>query len=80
VAFHIKNRETDALVRRVAKMRGVGLTQAIHDALEHALAEEAKRPQLSDQAVRFCRELRARSDGTHERPADSAFFETLSDI
>jgi len=80
MAFHIKNPETDALARRVARLRGIGLTQAIHEALEQALENEARRARLGDQAARFCRELRARSAAGQSRPVDRSFFETLSDL
>ncbi|MEF2073103.1 type II toxin-antitoxin system VapB family antitoxin [Consotaella aegiceratis] len=68
--FHIKNPETDALARRVASLKKIGLTEAVHIALEHELERERAKPSLADLAVDFCRELRerggARSGGRNE--------------
>ena len=40
MAFHIKNVETDALARRVAALKKIGLTEAVHLALVHELERE----------------------------------------
>lgn len=58
--FHIKNAETDALARKLAGQRKIGLTEAVHQALAEALAREAEKISLPELAVSFCRELKAR--------------------
>jgi antitoxin VapB len=46
MAFHIKNPETDALARRVAALKKIGLTEAVHTALAHELEREQGKPVL----------------------------------
>jgi antitoxin VapB len=60
--FHIKNPDTDALARKFAGLKHLGLTEAVHLALQEALAREAARPALPDMAAAFCRDLKARAD------------------
>ena len=78
MAFHIKNPETDRLARKVARLKRVGLTRAVHEALEHELECHQGRPRLAELAVEFCRELRARGRPDEGQPADKAFFDELS--
>lgn len=59
--FHIKNPETDALARKLAAAKRVGLTEAVHMALANELAREAGKASLPDVAAAFCRSLRDRS-------------------
>ena len=47
MAFHIKNAETDALARKVAALKKVGLTEAVHAALSHELEREQAKPSLA---------------------------------
>ena len=77
MAFHIKNPATDALARKVAALKGTGLTEAVHLALEHELDRERARPSLVEVGVAFTRALRARSDPSAGRPADKAFRDSL---
>jgi antitoxin VapB len=44
MAFHIRNPETDALARRVAAIKKIGLTEAVHEALRHELEREEAQP------------------------------------
>ena len=62
MAFLIKNRETDALARKLASIKQVGITEAAHEALRHELEREEAKPKMLDVAIRFCQELRARSN------------------
>ncbi|BDA86892.1 hypothetical protein Sa4125_44340 [Aureimonas sp. SA4125] len=59
--FHIKNPDTDALARKFAGMKHLGLTEAVHLALQEAIARETAKPALADVAAGFCRALRARA-------------------
>lgn len=79
MAFHIKNPKTDALARKVASLKKVGLTEAVHEALLHELEREQARPSLVELGVRFCRELRAKGRPAEGRPADKAFRDSLYD-
>lgn len=62
MAFHIKNPDTDALARRIAALKKIGLTEAVHTALTHELEREQGKPTLVDLGVQFCRDLRARGN------------------
>ena len=77
MAFHIKNPETDALARRVAALKKIGLTEAVHTALAHELEREQGRPSLVDLGVQFCRDLRAEGNLQSGKPADKAFRDGL---
>ena len=41
MVIHVKDAETDALVRQLAESRGVGITSAIREAVEEALSRDA---------------------------------------
>lgn len=38
MAFHVRDPKTDALVRELARQRGIGITEAIREVVEEALA------------------------------------------
>ncbi len=40
MAFHVRDPKTDALVRKLARSRGIGLTEAIRESVEKSLAED----------------------------------------
>ena len=75
--FHIKNRETDALARRLAALKKTGLTEAVHEALAHELEREKGNPSLVELGLNFTRELRARGNPANGKPADKAFRDSL---
>lgn len=77
MAFHIKNPETDALARRVAAVKGIGLTQAVHEALSHELEREQQKPDLVELSIAFARALRAEGHPERGRPADKDFIDSL---
>jgi antitoxin VapB len=77
MAFHIRNPETDALARRVATLKKVGLTEAVHEALRKELEREEKRPSLVEISATFARKLRAMGDSTQAKPADKAYIDSL---
>ncbi|CAN5310603.1 type II toxin-antitoxin system VapB family antitoxin [soil metagenome] len=77
MAFHIRDPETDALVRELAKKAHVGITEAVKLAAAEALAtrEKATAEKLA--------KMRAISDRIASLPrtglkADKAFFDELS--
>jgi antitoxin VapB len=77
MAFHVKNPETDALARKVAALKKVGLTEAVHLALAHELEREQGKPSLVDIGVQFCRDLRARGRPANGKPVDKVFRDSL---
>lgn len=77
MAFHIKDPETDARARRVAALKKIGLTEAVHTALAHELDREQGRPSLADLGVQFCRDLKAKGNPLSGKPADKAFRDSL---
>ena len=77
MAFHIENPETDALARRVAALKKIGLTQAVHTVLAHEIEREQGRPSLVVLGVQFCRDLKAESYPQSGKPADKTFRDSL---
>jgi antitoxin VapB len=74
--FHIRDPETDTLVRELARKRGCGLTDAVKLAVNAELRREAEAVPLRERI----REIR---DQVLSRPAtgleaDKAFFDWLS--
>jgi antitoxin VapB len=78
MAFHIRNSETDRLAREVARLKRIGLTEAVHAALERELAHEQAQPSSVDIALEFVRRFRSGRDPSHGLPADKAFYDSLS--
>lgn len=76
MAFHIRNPETDALARRVAALKNVGLTEAVHEALLKELEREDKSSDL-DRWIKFARDFRAGGNPEKGLPADKAFIDGL---
>lgn len=73
--FHIRDPETDALVRRLARKRGCGLTEAVKRAVDAELRREETAP--------LAERLKALQDKALSRPAtgqeaDKPFFDWLS--
>lgn len=77
MGFSIRNRETEALARKVAAVRGVGLTEAVHAALEHELARMEARPTIAEISREFARRFREEANPAAGKPADKAFIDSL---
>lgn len=77
MAFHIKNAETEALARRLAALRRVGLTEAVTGALRNELEREEAKPDLVERALAFSRRVRAEGRPDLGQPADKAFIDSL---
>jgi antitoxin VapB len=77
MAFHIRDPETDALVRELAEKAHVGITEAVKLAAAEALAtrEKARAEKLA--ALRAIRDEVASWPRTGLK-ADKAFFDELS--
>jgi antitoxin VapB len=77
MTFHITNPKTDALARRVAEVKGVDLTEAVHIALEHELQREAGTQTLRERSMEFARRLREKSRPELRNPVDKEFIDNL---
>ena len=76
MAFHVRRKETDDIVRQFAARRRVGVTDAVHMAVEDALKRD------EDQIAERLKRMRAISDEIAMRPstglkADKAFFDEM---
>lgn len=74
--FHVRDPETDALVRRLARKRGWGLTEAVKRAVDAELRREATKTPLRERI----KPLQAEVAGWPRTglKADKAFFDELS--
>ena len=77
MAFHVKDRATDAAVRRLARLTGKTLTETIREAVEQAYQRERAQVPLFER-LRGVREQFAAAVRPGGLPADKAFFDTLS--
>jgi antitoxin VapB len=76
MAFHVRDRKTDSLVRELARKRGVGLTEAVRLAVQHELERD-------EAAIPLRERITALQKDVLRRPrtglvADKAFFDELS--
>jgi antitoxin VapB len=76
VPFHIRDPETDTLVRELARKRGCGLTDAVKLAVENELKRDESQEILARIAA-VQEEVAKWPDSGLE--ADKAFFDWLSD-
>jgi antitoxin VapB len=77
MAFHVRDKETDTLVRELARKRGVGLTEAVKQAVRSELDRK------EGEVARKLAAMKAISDEVASWPrtglkADKAFFDELS--
>lgn len=77
MAFHIKNPDTDALARRVAAVKNLGLTEAVHTALQNELDRDLGQLSLPERGAALVRKLRAEGNPEKGLPADKAFIDSL---
>jgi antitoxin VapB len=76
MAFHVRDQETDALVRELARKRQVGLTDAIKLAVGAELRRETEATPILER-IRAIRAEVAQRERTGLK-ADKAFFDELS--
>lgn len=76
MAFHVRDRQTDALVRELARKRQVGLTDAIKMAVGAELRREVEATPMLER-IRAIRSEVAKRKRTGLK-ADKAFFDELS--
>jgi antitoxin VapB len=77
MAFHIRDAATDAVVRRLAKLKGKTLTDTIREAVEHEYARARSEIPLIDRLKPIQEDLKSLSK-PGGLPADKAFFDELS--
>ena len=76
MAFHIRDSETDALVRELARKEKVGLKDAVKGAVRDKLNALNAKPSLHDRLSEIADEIaRAPKNG---KKADKKFFDDLS--
>lgn len=81
MAFHVRDPETDRLVRQLAITKGVTLTEAIRSACDEALLK-AREGMTKDERyarMRAIREELARMPQDESVVIDKAFFDALND-
>lgn len=76
MAFHVRDRETDALVRELARKRQVGLTDAVKLAVSAELRRDVEATPMLERIRAICTEVDQRQ--RTGRKADKAFFDGLS--
>ncbi|AQR61542.1 transcription factor [Brevundimonas sp. LM2] len=77
MAFHVRDKETDALVRELALRRGVGLTEAVRLAVEGELARQGR--EVAEKRARVSALLNEVDAWPRTGlKADKAFFDELS--
>lgn len=76
MAFHIRDKETDALVRELARKEKTGLKDAVKSAVRDKLKTLGARPSLHDRLSEIADEI-ARAPKTGKK-ADKKFFDDLS--
>ncbi|MGW5957023.1 type II toxin-antitoxin system VapB family antitoxin [Methylorubrum thiocyanatum] len=77
MALHIRDAETDRLVRLLAERKGVPLTEAVKVAVLNELEREEQRPGLWQRLKPLHERVAARPSTGLE--ADKAFFDGLND-
>jgi antitoxin VapB len=76
MSVHIRDRETEALVRALARRRGCGLAEAVKLAVRRELERDEPNPPMIEQIRAIQREIAARPRTGLK--ADKTFFDNLS--
>jgi antitoxin VapB len=76
MVLHVRDAKTDALVRELARRRGIGLTEAIREAVQEALLAGESKVGIWDRTAEV-REAIGRYPVTGAA-ADKQFFDELS--
>lgn len=76
MAFHVRDQETDRLVRMLASKRRIGLTEAVKLAVSHELRREDEAVPLQARIADLRAEVMKRPPTGQE--ADKAFYDDLS--
>ena len=73
--FHIRNRETDRLIRELARAAKLGLTEAVHVAVSNELRRRERQVPIWQRTAALRRRMRARIKDA--RPITKAFRDDL---
>jgi antitoxin VapB len=76
MAFHVRDRETDTLVRTLARKHQIGLTEAVKLAVRHELERDSEAIPLRARIAALRAEVMKRPATGLE--ADKEFFDALS--
>jgi antitoxin VapB len=76
VAFHVKDPATDRVVRKLAELKGKGITETIRDAVEREY--DRARRETRHEAIKQIQEEVAAMARPGGLPADKAFYDWLS--
>ncbi|GLK75159.1 hypothetical protein GCM10008171_04130 [Methylopila jiangsuensis] len=81
MAFHVRDPETDRVVRALAAAKGTSLTDTIRDACEKALAEASRAAERERRlaAIRVIQERLAAHPDDPNVVIDKAFWDSLND-
>lgn len=75
MAFHVRDPKTDAVVRKLAQRKGVGITEAVRQAAENELEREDSKLSLWDRTADIRAEIASWPDTGLK--ADKAFFDEM---
>lgn len=75
MAIHVRDPRTDEVVRKLAQKRGIGLTEAIREAVEEALEREDQKLSLWERTADLRAEIASWPDTGLK--ADKAFFDEM---
>ena len=78
MAINITNKEADGLVRQLAKIEGIGLTEAVVVALREAIAHRRKRETPLETAARLRAEFGIKLTPQARRPLPRAVYDEMS--
>ncbi len=77
MAFHVRDQQTDTLVREVARLRGEGITETIKSVFDAELERQKAKIPLYERLRPIIDEIAALPKSGLK--ADNAFFDSLSD-
>lgn len=78
MTINITNKEADVLTRKLARLEGVGLTEAVVIAMREALNRRLRQESPLETAQRLRSELGIELDDKARRPLDRSVFDELS--
>lgn len=77
MAFHIKDPATDAAVRRLARLKGKGLTETIREAVESELRRERAKIPLAARLRAIAEKAQGLADPKRARAMSKADIDAL---
>ena len=79
MTINITNKEADLLTRKLARLEGVGITEAVVIAMREALDRRLRQESPIETARRLRSELGIELDDKARRPLDRSVFDELSE-